>query len=532
MRIISGYASVLLLLVALAPIASSQVPDTIGIDTLITPTDQWISIYCENPMLDSDPLLPGDTIAVYDPDGVLSGIGLVRADGSYGFIPVYRDDTTSHDMDEGADPGDILTFKINGLLVETSIPVMWTSLGDRFQVCNFTTEDGGEEGCVDIALANGWNFVSWNVAYSADVETAFADILDCIGVVHAFDGSAMTYDPKKPEFSTLMSVDYYHGYAIRIVGNECQDDTLTICGPPIADAGIPIHEGWNFISYWPQDELAPEDALSSILENVVTVYTFDHGVKIFRPNHPGFQTLDLMREGFGYWIMSTSEDFLIYPGFDNGSSMRVLAVAQTGNRVTSRTWMSLYGRDLTLDGQYLPSGSKIEAFTADGTLCGSGVYANGILKFTPIFGRDNSSEEASSLPAAGETVYLAVNDTPVLETVTWQEEGALVRLANFSSARADVMPGSYSLSQNYPNPFNPSTEISFNLPVRGEVHLEIYNLLGQNVRTLLNGTFEVGSHTVTWDGRADNGTAVASGVYLYRLQSGNYSLTKKMTLMK
>lgn len=531
MRIVFGCASVMLLLLALAPIAESQVPDSTGIDSLVTPTDQWISVYCGSPMLDSEPLSPGDTIAVYDPDGVLSGIGLVRSDGTYGFIPVYRDDTTSHDIDEGADPGDALAFRINGIVVETDMPVMWTSLGDRFEVCGFTTPDGGED-CLDIPLSNGWNFVSWNVAYSDDIETAFADILDCIGVVHAYDGTALTWDPKKPEFSTLTMVDYFHGYSIRIVGNECQNDVLTICGPPIEDEGIPINEGWNFVSYWPQDALSPEDALASILDNVETAYTFDQGVKMYRPDHPGFQTLTLMREGFGYWIKSAGEDFLVYPGFGDGISMRTPSVAKTGNRVMSRTWMSLYGKDLTLDGHNLPSGSKIEAVNTEGTVCGSGVYANGILKFTPIFGRDNSSEEAKSLPGTGETVFLVVNGTPVSPTVTWQEEGALVRVENFSSAKAGAIPGSYSLAQNYPNPFNPSTEISFELPVRGDVRLDIYNLLGQNVRTLVNGSLEAGSHTITWDGRADNGTGVASGVYLYRLQSGSYSETKKMTLMK
>jgi len=89
------------------------------------------------------------------------------------------------------------------------------------------------------------------------------------------------------------------------------------------------------------------------------------------------------------------------------------------------------------------------------------------------------------------------------------------------------MPTGYWLSQNYPNPFNPVTEISFNLPEVVDVKLEIYNVLGQRVTTLVNGLTEAGIHSVTWDG-----SDVASGIYLYHLQAGNFVETKKMVLLK
>jgi len=90
-----------------------------------------------------------------------------------------------------------------------------------------------------------------------------------------------------------------------------------------------------------------------------------------------------------------------------------------------------------------------------------------------------------------------------------------------------TMPTGYWLSQNYPNPFNPVTEISFNLPEVVDVKLEIYNVLGQRVTTLVNGLTEAGIHSVTWDG-----SDVASGIYLYHLQAGNFVETKKMVLLK
>ncbi len=92
---------------------------------------------------------------------------------------------------------------------------------------------------------------------------------------------------------------------------------------------------------------------------------------------------------------------------------------------------------------------------------------------------------------------------------------------------ADLNRLSYELSQNYPNPFNPATSISYSVPEKSAVNLEIFNSLGQKVRTLVNSTKEAGNYTVSFD--AGN---LSSGVYLYKLSAGKFSQTRKMILMK
>ena len=94
------------------------------------------------------------------------------------------------------------------------------------------------------------------------------------------------------------------------------------------------------------------------------------------------------------------------------------------------------------------------------------------------------------------------------------------------------LPSEYTLGQNYPNPFNPSTVIGYDLPSRSDVRIDIYNVLGQSVRTLVSEAQSAGKHTAEWDGRDANGHSVASGVYLYRLQAGGFVQTKKMVLAK
>jgi hypothetical protein len=108
-------------------------------------------------------------------------------------------------------------------------------------------------------------------------------------------------------------------------------------------------------------------------------------------------------------------------------------------------------------------------------------------------------------------------------------EGISVALSGGAGSR---LPTSYALMQNYPNPFNPSTEIAYSLPSPGDVQLKVYNVLGQEVVTLIDEQMPAGEHVVTWDGRASDGTSVSSGVYFYRISANQFSETKKMMMLK
>lgn len=89
------------------------------------------------------------------------------------------------------------------------------------------------------------------------------------------------------------------------------------------------------------------------------------------------------------------------------------------------------------------------------------------------------------------------------------------------------------MSQNFPNPFNPATTIRYGLPQAEKVTLQIYNVLGEEVVTLLSDERqEAGYHAAIWDGRNREGRQVSSGMYVYRLRAGNSVMTKKMLLVQ
>lgn len=113
-------------------------------------------------------------------------------------------------------------------------------------------------------------------------------------------------------------------------------------------------------------------------------------------------------------------------------------------------------------------------------------------------------------------------------SVTVAQGGSSVTDAKVNETEKQVkLPTSYALNQNYPNPFNPSTKISFDLPNSGNVKLDVYNLLGEKVVSLLNGELSAGHHSFNFD--ASN---LAAGAYIYTIKTSKFVESKKMILLK
>jgi len=120
-------------------------------------------------------------------------------------------------------------------------------------------------------------------------------------------------------------------------------------------------------------------------------------------------------------------------------------------------------------------------------------------------------------------VYTAGESEPVI---------ARAEVFYVSDTDAIVEVNTTELIGSFPNPFNPSTEIRFEVQGSRFVKIEVYNIRGQVVRTLVNDYFPAGRHSVEWNGTDDRGRTVGSGIYFYRMTAGEFSETRRMLLMK
>jgi len=118
----------------------------------------------------------------------------------------------------------------------------------------------------------------------------------------------------------------------------------------------------------------------------------------------------------------------------------------------------------------------------------------------------------------------------------WYVDDMMVYAIDFTGTsgepQAEGRPVVFSLGAAWPNPVRQSTSIRFGLPKETKVELGVYNIVGQRVATLASGVLAAGYHTVTWDGRGDDGQKVCGGVYFYRLHAGDYTATKRLVMLR
>ncbi len=129
---------------------------------------------------------------------------------------------------------------------------------------------------------------------------------------------------------------------------------------------------------------------------------------------------------------------------------------------------------------------------------------------------ETATFDTQTVAVADGSAQLQLSGTPVLV----EEDFA-------TSVPESAVPISFELTQNYPNPFNPSTTIRFSLPQREHVTIKVFNVLGREVATLVDQELNRGKHVVTFDGKD-----LASGLYFYKLQAGQFTQVKKMILIK
>ena len=215
---------------------------------------------------------------------------------------------------------------------------------------------------------------------------------------------------------------------------------------------------------------------------------------------------------------------LVYAGVSKGEKLENV-VDEEGNP-----------RTMTLLGNYLEDHLKVLAYsTSRARTAGDGLEGDLVhISYELVEGADLPSEVTFFLGLAN--LPGTSMDPELLNVVCGypDEESPVVVETNALSLDENLtIPTQFALHQNYPNPFNPSTQISFDVPEGSElVRLNIYNILGKKVSTLLNNVVNPGKHKVEWNAKDNEGNPVASGIYFYELSSSSFTARKKMLLIR
>ena len=215
---------------------------------------------------------------------------------------------------------------------------------------------------------------------------------------------------------------------------------------------------------------------------------------------------------------------LTYSGVSRGEKLQGL-VNDEGNPTS----------DMTILGNWVEDHVKVLAYSVNRARTdGDGVEGN-LLYLTYTLA------DGASLPDNISFYFTVVNIpgtslNPELLNVVCsspsEDSPAVVNTTVASTDRGSILPDEYALFQNYPNPFNPSTQIVFDVPAAEFVTLRVYNLLGQDVETLINKSMAPGRYTIEWNGNDMLNNEVASGVYFYELRGKSFITRKKMLLIR
>ena len=392
-----------------------------------------------------------------------------------------------------------------------------------------------------IDLIAGWNWISLNVELE---DPSVGNVLGSLGDAAEFinsqaSGSCTNY----PEFGiwsgSLSTLEPGPMYLLKM--NEAA--TLTVTGVPVDLPSTPISliAGWNWLGYLPQNPGAIAAALASIGDAAEFINSQASGSSTNYPDYGIWAgSLATLESGVGYLLKMNAPGELIYPEFDD-----VLGMVQNKQKVvlsnTISDWDFNYADyefistiTTSIESHEDEEGDIVAVFVDD--------QCRGIAERL-YFSLDDSYyyiiQVYSNIEGEELTFkyYDDSNDEVIeyMETLTFESNMIdwLDGFNTFSLNRiARPAPEQYSLSDAYPNPFNPTTTLSFSVPTEGVMSLNIYDMTGRLVSTLVDGNLKQGYHSITWNGMDSNGHAVSSGMYIYSLKGEGVSITKKMVLMK
>lgn len=383
-----------------------------------------------------------------------------------------------------------------------------------------------EERCCEWDLCAGWNLVALSVVPS---DLSIAAIFPIPGM-EAYVNIGGTYYPVSTYFPSG-NVDPNYGYLVL----SPVDTVIEHCGEPLTDIVVPgLLSSWNTIG-------SPWDgaAVSSIITDPAgaldpsQVYTYDCTVSEY-----SFVSTLVPCEGHLVWLDSDVDSLYTAGG-------KIVTAAK--KRTATPLWAAKFNVSSDALNRTLEVG--VAENGSDGYDYGADLPA---LLAMPD-GKDIYLGEhlATDFRAEGENITWKITSTTDFAlnadlTGVPEEYDIFINNVNLRDvnkidlkageydvvAARKAIPTKFALGQNIPNPFNASTVVNYDVPEKTQVRVEVFDLSGHKVRTLVNGVQTPGYKSVIWDGNDDSGAPVTSGVYFYRMNTASFSETKRMILSK
>ncbi len=384
------------------------------------------------------------------------------------------------------------------------------------------------------------------IALPFDVEgiQSAEDLMDAIphcDAIARWNAQQQSYEQFLPQIPvTNFNVQAGHTYYVNVkkdtilnfVGKACQTNYMleTTSSTNFNEIMLPFEK----------KTIKKASELMQDIPNCNSIAFWDADLQGFVQYIPGIISTDFsVRQGHPYFVHVTEETAWPYQNIakTTSASQDENNTPAVGSSAPHVVWGSYTLQDTTLAMQGLKFTAHISGNSEDiltetspGCLIEDGYWLVQCAAFSSPWKEDDTLKVTFY---AGEEeinaceVILSYNPEDQAENLILDEACCETGILDFDSSFK-----SFTLSQNYPNPFNPETVIPYQLPQNSRVNIVVYNMMGQQVRTLVQETMEAGSHQIVWDGLNDQGAQVSSDVYLVSMRTESFSQTMKVTLIR
>ncbi|MBN2088627.1 T9SS type A sorting domain-containing protein [candidate division KSB1 bacterium] len=422
-----------------------------------------------------------------------------------------------------------ITYENGGIIGSPTIPVVFKATG---AVAQFSQLYGGWT-WFSVHLSNNSSNMNINNAIAKFHQFKAGD-----RIIHQneFESWSQTQEKWCPGTLVLNPRTMYKAYMDSLrspifVGHEIDPDSLSITLQP----------NWNWIGYPMRLNQTVKDALhyliptdGSIIKDETTFSEYVAEIGIW------FGSLQWLEPGHGYMFKSTANEPLSFH-YAKGQAVDSGGLLKESNKNSStiydaRRFESNMNLILKIDDIALNNEALVIKAIVEDECCGTAqpLYIPEIEEYRIFLTVQHHRDSREMIHL--KIIKLEADVTyDVQELISFKTDdivGDVLHPFHLTKQEPAQIPDKFSLSQNYPNPFNPSTAFTFGLPRASEVQIVVYDLLGRQVKTLIQNKCDAGYHKVRWNGSNQQDNAVASGMYIVRMKTGDFEYIRKILLLK